>query len=179
VPGRQRGRGSYQRDLLRAKGPGFSSRARKSSFSMLTAYAAMRFGELALLRIVITLPQPGVDPGEPACRNLNFHTGTASRRDKSSTGSPWISRSTRPACAKGSPLTGRQLLRQPQQPHRFLQPLHPSAASRGSRRAPQQTLAIKPFEFELSSDALHLHRSMATLCRSGIISHSWCRCTSG
>ena len=26
----------------------------------------MRLGELALLRIVITLPQPGVDPGKPA-----------------------------------------------------------------------------------------------------------------
>jgi hypothetical protein len=37
LAGHRRGRGGHQRDLLRAKGPGFSSRARNSSFSMLNA----------------------------------------------------------------------------------------------------------------------------------------------
>src|SRR5512144_2893511 len=37
LAGRRRGRGGHQRDLLCAKGPGFSNRARNSSFSMLNA----------------------------------------------------------------------------------------------------------------------------------------------
>jgi hydroxybutyrate-dimer hydrolase len=96
VPGRRRGRGGHQRDLLRAKGPGFSSRARNSSFSMLNspmrrcASASSRsFGSSSRSR------SPASIPASPRCRHSsNFHTGTASRRDKSSTGSPCISRST-------------------------------------------------------------------------------------
>jgi hypothetical protein len=65
--GCRRGRGGHQRDRLRAKRAGrLQPRPQQLVRHAQRADAAMRLGQLALLRIVITLPQPRIDPGEPA-----------------------------------------------------------------------------------------------------------------
>src|SRR5512144_2898756 len=68
--GRRRGRGGHQRDLLRAKGPGFSSRARNSSFSMLNSpmrrcasVSSRSFGSSSRSR------NPPSIPASPRCRH--------------------------------------------------------------------------------------------------------------
>src|SRR5512132_4420893 len=74
------------------------------------ADAAMRLGDLALLRIVITLPQPGVDPGKPALPPLL----QLPHRHREPTGqvfdglAPHQPEHHVPLARKAPPLTGRQ-----------------------------------------------------------------------
>ena len=67
---RRRGRGGHQRDLPRAKGPGFSSRARNSSFSMFNS--PMRRCASASARSFASSSRsrsPASIPASPRCRH--------------------------------------------------------------------------------------------------------------
>src|SRR3954464_14199382 len=89
-------RGGHQRDLLRAKGPGRSMRARRNSTSMESspirrwASASSRSaGSSARSR------SPVLSPARArACQRANCQTGTPSCRETASTGSPRSRRST-------------------------------------------------------------------------------------